>query len=467
MSIIQNNEDITIFAVDDNEDGLFALSEALKLFGYKVETENQSSKAFERAYEIQPDLILLDVMMPEINGLDLVKKFKEDSFFKYIPVVLLSSMQDLDDVLKGFAFGADDYIGKPFKKDELFARINAIIRTRKIYQELSHQLQLKEELQQQAIDRYSFSNIIGKSKKIKEVFSLINRVADTNASVLINGESGTGKELVAQALHYNSSRKDKPFIVQNCSALSEQLLESELFGHSKGAFTGAIKDRKGLFEVADGGTFFLDELGEMSQALQVKLLRVLQDGTFTPVGSSTMKKVDVRIVAATNRDLIEMIESGDFREDLYYRLNVVTIKLPPLRDRKEDIPLLCEFFLKKLNNNKVLKFSNDAIAKLISYDWPGNIRQLQNEVERATIMNTNKEFVGIDALSDKIKGVKGRSAVNFDSSVGDLKDILSKVESEVISSALLSFNNNKSKIARELGISRSSLISKIKAYNLE
>lgn len=173
MSIIQNNEDITIFAVDDNEDGLFALAEALRLFGYKVETENQSSKAFEKAYQIQPDLILLDVMMPEINGLDLVKKFKEDSFFKYIPVVLLSSMQDLDDVLKGFAFGADDYIGKPFKKDELFARINAIVRTRKIYQELSHELQLKEELQQQAIDRYSYSNIIGKSKKIKEVFSLI------------------------------------------------------------------------------------------------------------------------------------------------------------------------------------------------------------------------------------------------------------------------------------------------------
>ncbi|MCL4138561.1 UNVERIFIED_CONTAM: hypothetical protein GTU68_049759, partial [Idotea baltica] len=318
-------------------------------------------------------------MMPEINGLDLVKKFKDDSFFKYIPVVLLSSMQDLDDVLKGFAFGADDYIGKPFKKDELFARINAIVRTRKIYQELSHELQLKEELQQQAIDRYSFSNII-------------DRVADTNASVLINGESGTGKELVAQAIHYNSSRKDKPFIVQNCSALSEQLLESELFGHSKGSFTGAIKDRKGLFEVADGGTFFLDELGEMSQALQVKLLRVLQDGTFTPVGSSKMKKVDVRIVAATNRDLVEMIESGDFREDLYYRLNVVTIILPPLRERKEDIPLLCDFFLTKVQgDNKPSKFSNEAIAKLISYDWPGNIRQLQNEVERATIMNTNME----------------------------------------------------------------------------
>lgn len=462
------DKDITIFAVDDNEDALFTMAEALRMFGFHVETETKSVNAFERAFEVQPDVILLDVMMPEVSGLDLVEKFKSDNYFKFIPIVLLSSMQDIEDVIKGFSVGADDYIGKPFKKDELYARVNAVIRTRRIYQELSKESKLKEELIQQSISNYSFSNIIGKSSRIKEVFSLISRVSDTNASVLINGESGTGKELVAQAIHYNSSRKDKPFIIQNCSALSPELLESELFGHVKGSFTGAHKDKKGLFEVADGGTFFLDELGEMSQALQVKLLRVLQDGSFTPVGATQTKNVDVRIVAATNRVLLEMIKTGDFREDLFYRLNVVNIKLPPLRDRKEDIPLLCEYFLNRNSDGDKRSFTKDALQKLISYDWPGNIRQLQNEVERATIMASDPTQIGIDALSENIKGVASSSIDLYSArSGGDLKSILANVEKEVISKAISDFNGNKSKISRELGVSRSSLISKIKAYNLE
>lgn len=469
------NSDLTILAVDDNEESLFALSELLKLQNFTVFSENKSSKAFELAYEVKPDVILLDVMMPEINGLELTKKFKSDPYFKYVPVVLLSSMQDLDDVLKGFAVGADDYIGKPFKKDELLARLNAVLRTRKLYLDLAAAERENTVLQDIAEQRSSFSNIIGKSKSIRQIFSLVERVADTQASVLIRGESGTGKELIAQALHFNSSRKNKPFIIQNCSALSEQLLESELFGHVKGAFTGAVKDKQGLFEVANGGTFFLDELGEMTPALQVKLLRVLQDGSFTPVGSTQAKKVDVRVLAATNRDLESMMTKGEFREDLYYRLNVVTLELPPLRERREDIPLLVEFFSRSLaEKNNIPKKQIDplALGDLVSYDWPGNIRQLQNELERALIMSGSSQIMSRDHFSTKVCSNNdslpstSEGSLSLNSSSLNLKQAQEDLEKTLITAANERFSGNKTHMAKELGLSRSSLISKMKAYNI-
>ncbi|MEZ4753387.1 MAG: sigma-54 dependent transcriptional regulator [Bdellovibrionota bacterium] len=338
---------ISIVAADDDQEMLFGLESLLKKEGFNVFTAANGEDAFKLIEEENPDLILLDVMMPKLTGVDVTRKVKQDPVLRFIPLVLVTSKDSIEDILKGFEAGANDYIRKPYKPQELKARVYAALRTRSIYRELKESNTLNQQLIQQTSERSQFSNIIGKSASIREVFSLIEKVADSHVPVLVTGESGTGKELVSRALHFNSPRKAKPFIVQNCSAFNENLLESELFGHVKGSFTGAFKDKAGLFKAADGGTFFLDELGEMSPALQVKLLRVLQDGTFTPVGSTQLETVDVRIVAATNRDLKKMVVEGTFREDLYYRLNVVNIVLPALRERRVDIPLLVEHFLEQ------------------------------------------------------------------------------------------------------------------------
>ncbi len=306
---------------------------------------------------------------------------------------------------------------------------------------------------------------------MQEVFSLIEKVSDSDVPVLISGESGTGKELVAQAIHYNSPRKANPLVVQNCSAFNENLLESELFGHVKGAFTGAIRDKQGLFETANGGSFFLDELGEMSPALQVKLLRVLQDGTFIPVGGNTIKKVDVRIIAATNRDLREMVSKGTFREDLYYRLNVVNIKLPPLRERRVDIPLLVDFFLstnsQKSGREKKL-VADDLLLVLSDYPWPGNIRELQNEVERLVLMSGTSKEITVDLISPHIFHKRdSQSEDALIAKTGRLREAMDNLERQMITATLERLNGNKSEAARELGISRSNLISKVHSYGLD
>ncbi len=326
--------------------------------------------------------------------------------------------------------------------------------------------------------RYRYDNMIGKSSVMQDLYNLLDKIKHSSSTVLIQGENGTGKELIAKAIHYNSPRKDRIFVVQNCSAFNENLLESELFGHVKGSFTGAVKDKKGLFEIANGGTFFLDEIGDMSLAMQVKILRVLQEGTFTPVGATEPKKVDVRIIAATNKNIKEMIAKGDFREDLYYRINVINITVPPLRDRTEDIPILVEYFIDKNQKETGLqkkKISKGVLAKLMEYNWPGNIRELENEIERMIVLAGDDPILEESLLSSRMAQVQQVLTVSQSGSgqkttikyTGTLKDAIEALERDLISEGLKSNGWNKSKLAKELGISRASLISKVERYGLD
>jgi transcriptional regulator with PAS, ATPase and Fis domain len=325
-----------------------------------------------------------------------------------------------------------------------------------------------KELNKELGSRYKYDSMIGKSKPMQNLYSLLDKIKTAESTVLIQGENGTGKELIAKAIHYNSERKDKPFVIQNCSAFNDNLLESELFGHVKGSFTGAIRDKKGLFEMADKGTFFLDEIGDTSPTMQVKLLRVLQEGTFMPVGAVESRRVDLRIVAATNRNLKEMVESGAFREDLFYRLNVINIRVPALRERKEDIPFLAEFFLNKVQNGETRKvLTKRALEKLYDYAWPGNVRELQNEMERVVVLSGAETKITADMLSPKILDATEKGKVQGARIHGKLKDALEDLEREMIKDGLRRTGWNKSKLAKELGISRAGLIMKVEKYGLD
>lgn len=326
------------------------------------------------------------------------------------------------------------------------------------------------ELNKELGNRFKYDNMIGKSKPMQSLYALMDKIKFADSTVMIQGENGTGKELIAKSIHYNSQRKDKNFVIQNCSAFNDNLLESELFGHMKGSFTGALKDKKGLFEMADKGTFFLDEIGDTSPQMQVKLLRVIQEGTFTPVGSTEMKKVDVRIIAATNRNLREMVEQGTFREDLFYRLNVINIRVPPLRERKEDIPVLVEYFLAKnaeSSGKPKKQLMGRTIEKLYDYPWPGNVRELQNEIERLCVLTGVDSKISHEILSPKILELSEKSKVQGSRLQGKLKDALEDLEREMIKEGLRRTGWNKSKLAKELGISRAGLIMKVEKYGLD
>jgi two-component system, NtrC family, response regulator HupR/HoxA len=342
--------------------------------------------------------------------------------------------------------------------------------------ELSKRDETIHTLSSELSERYKFENIVGKSSAMVEVFKLLEKICNSDSTVLINGESGTGKELVARAIHYNGLRKDKPFVVQNCSAFNDNLLESALFGHTKGSFTGAIRDKKGLFEVADTGTFFLDEIGDMSPTLQVKLLRVLQEGTLTPVGGNQQKTVDVRVIAATHKDLGAMVERGEFREDLYYRINVIKVLVPPLRSRKDDLPMLVDHFLRKhkREGQRCRALSPEAMSVLTKHHWPGNIRELENEIERLLVLGSDLEIVGDDLISSRIQEsvapqiphlTANASAIQIPQ--GNMNDAVEVLERTMISEGLKRTAGNKSLLSRELGISRSNLILKIQKFGLE
>jgi two-component system response regulator HupR/HoxA len=327
-----------------------------------------------------------------------------------------------------------------------------------------------QELNNQLGGRYRYESMIGKSKPMQDLFNLLDKIRESETTVLIQGENGTGKELIAKAIHFNSPRKEKVFIPINCAAFNDNLLESELFGHVKGAFTGAIKDRKGYFELADGGTLFMDEIGDISQAMQVKLLRVLQDGSFTPVGGGEQRKSKVRIIAATNRDLKRMVEDGTFRQDLYFRLNVIGLIVPPLRDRKEDLLLLSEHFLAKSAKEKAIEprqLTKRAIEKLFDYSWPGNIRELENEMERVTVLAGTEPRIAVEMLSPRIRDATDKPKVQGARLSGKLKDSIDELEREMIREGLRRTGWNKSKLAKELGISRAGLIMKVEKYGLD
>ena len=480
MSTDKHLSAIKILIADDQEENRFVLSAALQAQGAEVVEAENGQELLEKLDTFSPDLIISDVSMPVMDGLQLMARLKADPLNRFIPSLLLTAQTTAEEVGIGFEAGADDYIKKPFNSEELIARVRAALRTKKTYLELKEVYRLNRELSQQLSKQPQFSEIIGESDAIREVFSLISKVADSDVPVLIHGESGTGKELAAKAIHANSSRNNRPFVVQNCAAFNEQLLESELFGHVKGSFTGAARDKPGLFEIADGGTFFLDEIGEMSPGLQAKLLRVLQDGTFTPVGSVQVKKVNVRIVAATHRNLPALIKEEKFREDLWYRLNVITLNLPALRSRRSDIPLLVQSFLKEISGRSSKpekQASNAALAAMAAFDWPGNIRQLRNEIERAVLLSADSSVILPEHLSPAVLAGKANGVLSTDGSKMpqtaektsglSLKEILSNVERQVITDALKRHSNNKSEVARELDMSRTNLIAKVKEYGIE
>lgn len=461
---------VKILAVDDNPDALFALEQLLLSRGFQVITAGSGNETLEKAEAERPDLILLDVVMPEPDGYAVAKILKAHPELRYATIVLLTGKDELPDILHGFEQGADDYICKPYQSAELVARVHAALRVRRLYTELKDVKVANRHLQAKLTENFSFGSIIGKSPAMADLYQIMAKVVDADIPVLITGESGTGKEMVATALHANGPRRDKAFVVQNCSAFNENLLESELFGHVKGAFTGAMRDKQGLFEVADGGTFFLDELGEMSPALQVKLLRVLQDGTFMPVGGTKQKKVDVRIIAATNRNLEDMVKKGTFREDLYYRLNVVSLRLPPLRERVGDVPLLVQFFLSKIaekTKQGIKSIAPDAMACLERYQWPGNIRQLENEMQRACVMSGKETLITRESLSPTVAGIEAPLPKILASQERALKEVLDQVEREMIEQTIARCEGNKSEAARRLGIARSNLITKCREYGLE
>ncbi len=447
---MKNEKPIKILVVDDEAIIRESLKDWLSDVGYLVLTAEDAHQALSLIEKEAPSIAIVDLVMPGMNGIELLKKAKE--IWPDIEVIIITAYASIPTAIEAIKQGAYDYVEKPFPPERVELLIKKVLEHRRLVQE---NISLHEKLDQ----RYRFEDIITKSPKMQKVIELIKIVAKSNATVLITGESGTGKELVARAIHSQSYRKNKPFVPVSCAALPESLLESELFGHEKGAFTGAHALRKGKIEFAHQGTLFLDEIGEMSANIQVHLLRVLEEREFTRVGGNELIKVDVRVVSATNRDMKEAIASGKFREDLYYRLNVVTIDLPPLRDRKEDIPLLANHFLKKFaaENQKVLSgFSPEVTDFLLKYQWPGNVRELENTIERAVILAQDSEIQLSDVLQRNSPLVEPASPGRT----------LEEIEKNHITAVLNETGGSYSKAARILGISRTTVYNKAKAYGL-
>ena len=365
-----------ILVVDDTPSNVKALRMRLSAEGYEVVEASDGPRALEQVAQENPDLVLLDVVMPGMDGYEVCRRIKARQGANFIPVILVTAKTETASVVKGLDAGADEYVTKPFEPLALMARVRSMLRIRRMYQENAH-------LRREIAGTYRLDNLIGQSPAMQRVYEMLAKVADSPVTVLLVGETGTGKEVMARSLHYGGARSEGRFVAVNCGALPENLLESELFGHKKGSFTGAVTDKIGLFEAADGGTIFLDEVEAMSAAMQVRLLRAVQEREVTRVGETQPVKVDARVIAATNRDLEAEVKAGRFREDLYYRLNVFPVRLPPLRERREDIPLLVEHFLKKhreASKSAALKFAPEAMAALTGYGWPGNVRELENEV---------------------------------------------------------------------------------------
>ncbi len=437
-----------ILVIDDEQNIRKMLIRVLSPEGFIVKEADNGSEALKKLQEENYSLILLDLKMPGLNGIETLKKIRENDL--NLPVIMMSAYGSISEAVEAMKLGALDYLIKPFDIEELKIIIKRAI---KQYELEVENIYYREEEEK----RFNFDEIIGESNSINKVLEMVKNVSPTTATVLITGESGTGKELIARAIHKNSLRKSSPFVVVNCVAFSPNLLESELFGHEKGSFTGAIARRIGRFEMANGGTIFLDEIGEMDLTIQTKLLRVLQEREFERVGSSRTIKVDVRILSATNKDLKKEVEERRFREDLFYRLNVFNIDVPPLRERKEDIPLIVGHLIAKYNkilNKKVKKVSAKAMELLLDYNYPGNIRELENIIERSMIMAK-------DEIIDE-KYFNFISKETYIEKKGTLKD----VEKELIIKYLIQNNANRTKTAEILGISRRSLQNKIKEYKI-
>lgn len=432
----------------------------LKRDGYCVEAVGDGQQAVSRLKDYSYDLIISDIKMPKLDGFGLLDYVRDRS--PSTAMIMITAFSTTGEAVDAMKKGAYDYITKPFKNEEIRLIVENALERLDLRRE---NLQLKKELG----ERFSFSNIIGKSKVMQEVYNLIEKVAASKVNVLVTGESGTGKELVAKAIHYNSERRDKPFVAINCGAIPENLLESELFGHEKGAFTGAVQQKSGLFEVADGGTLFLDEIAELPPLMQVKLLRVLQEHEFRRVGGTRDLKVDVRLVAATNKDLGQAVATGSFREDLYYRLNVIQLALPPLRDRREDIPLLVKHFLEKLTGHTKTRVPDSVMRKILDYNWPGNIRELENTVERCVVLGRGEELCE-SSLPQHICGGGGSNAdapISLPEEGLDLDAHLGGIEKEILLQALDRTGGVRKRAAELLGITFRSIRYRLAKYGIE
>ncbi len=419
-----------LLIVDDEESLLEFLSLLFRDEGYEVTTASSAQEA-RGLIENDYDLVLCDIMMPDGNGLDLLREIKAKR--PSTSVLMMTAYTSSKSAIEAMKLGAYDYLSKPFDVDDLKIVAERALEKTDLVEE---NVYLRRELEQ----RYTFSNIIGRSPKMQTIFKIVERVARTHSTVLIEGESGTGKELIARAIHFSSSRSEGRFLSVNCGALPEALLESELFGHERGSFTGAVKDKKGLFQEADGGTLFLDEIGEMPLAMQVKLLRALQEKTVRRVGGSREIPFDARIIAATNKDLQKRVEAGEFREDLFYRINVIPVELPPLRSRREDIPLLVSHFLSKYSDEMGFESSEisvEAMRALESYDWPGNVRELENTIER-TLALSSGETLGVRDLPPKLVRAQGvaRDTIELPSQGLDLEGYLEEIRGHLMRQAL-------------------------------
>jgi DNA-binding NtrC family response regulator len=465
---MENRKPKKIFIVEDEKDAVEMITTLLELEGYQVFSAPSGTEAMrfletrrQRAPESETpvDLILLDILLGDEDGRDICRKVKEDEEMRFIPIIMLTVRSSLQDKINSLNIGADDYLTKPFINEELLAKVKVMLRIKDLHDELKREKNKNILLSQALEKRYSFGNILGKNSRMQEIYEFISDISNADSTVLIQGESGTGKELIARAIHFNSHRKTKPFVVANCSAYSQNLLESELFGHEKGSFTGAIRRKVGRFELAHGGTIFLDEIGEVSPPTQILLLRVLQDHRFERVGGEETLEVDVRVIAATNKNLMEEMKKGTFREDLYYRLNVIPIFVPPLRERKDDIPLLASHFLQKFTHEKkkeVASISPEVMETLLAHSWPGNVRELENTLEHAIIIAKKDKILPKDLPQYLLqKPLPAQQLVS-----------LQDYERSLILRTLKETNWNKHQTSKRLKINRSTLYGKMKRYGL-
>ncbi len=456
----------SILVVDDEPNYQIVLSELLKEEGYEIFTADSGESGLAIVRNTDLDLVLTDMKMPAMDGIEFLKKIKEHN--QDLPVILITAYAEVEKAVEAMHLGAFTFLAKPFSNQQLLASVKKALEHYALVREIKR-------LRDEASPRSGFAGMIGKSASMQMVYQLIGKVAPTASSVLITGESGTGKELVARAIHALSLRKDAPFISVNCAALSENLLESELFGHEKGAFTDAISMRKGRFELADSGTLFLDEIGEMAPRLQAKLLRVLQEKTFERVGGTQSLKSDIRILAATNKDLKDEIEQGNFREDLYYRLNVIHIHLAPLRERTDDIPPLAIHFTEKSGAmlGKQIDISLDALRLLVSLPWEGNVRELENTIERAAILCEGNTITAEDvqpessSLQSSHQWSEGFELNQFIPTNLTLPEVLNGIEERLVKEALEEADEVQARAAEKLGITKSLLQYKMKKYNLQ
>ncbi len=458
----------SLLIVDDEPDILLVMSANLKKEGYEVDTAEDGIAALKKVEARDYDAIIVDHQMPRLTGMAFLERLRDGDTpaagQRDIPVIVVTAYGTIEMAVKAMKDGAYSYLTKPIEYDDLSRQVKNAVERRRLSREI-------ETLRHEVEEKYQFGNILGKNPRMQEIFQVVRTVAETDATVLIQGESGTGKELIARAIHYNSRRKDRPFVVVSCSALPETLLESELFGHEKGAFTGAIRQRIGRFEHADGGTIFLDEIGEMSMPVQLKLLRVLQEREVERVGGNETIKVDVRLIAATHKDLFRAIRERLFREDLFYRLNVVPIKLPPLRERLDDVPLLASHFVKKYcdrNKKELMSFSPQALSSLARYSFPGNVRELENIIERAVIMEKGDTIRRIDL------GPPGAGPGLAQPALGDLQpfpkmkaECVERFEREYLSRVLRMYHGNISKSAQHAGINIKNFHEKMARYGLK